>query len=141
MYIVIYRTFSFWNIILKFLGIRHQLHNLEGYIQVPKSNKEMLVMAFLYFLITSLAQNVVSLRFTIRPSLFRDVIKIIHMKEHQLTTQNKQAGIMRIRQCIYLLRYTFQAALGSLVFRHSCKRNHWKDSISISSEWSSKSHY
>lgn len=132
MYLVIYRTFSFWNI-LKFLGIRHQLHNLEGYIQLPKSNKEMLVMAFLYFLITSLAQNVVSLCFTIRPSLFRDTVKIIHMKEHQLTTQNKQAGIMRIRQCIYLLRYIFQAALGSVI-RHSCKRNHWKDSISSSSK-------
>lgn len=67
-----------------FLGIRHQLYNLERYI-FPKSNIEMLAMAFLYFLIISHTQNVVSLSLTIRPSIFRGMTKSIHMKEQQLT--------------------------------------------------------
>lgn len=125
MYLVIYRTFSFWNVLLKFLGIRHQLHNLEMCIRFPKRGTKNCLLRHFCFLITSLAQNGVSLSFTIRPSMFRDMTKIIHMKEQQLTTQNKQAGIMRIRQCIYLLRYIFQAALG-FVFRYSCKLSLWK---------------
>lgn len=72
-----------------FVGIRDQFHNLEKvFVRVCvcvciHSLKE--IQKFLYFLIISHTQNMVALNLTLRPSIFRDMTKRIHVKEQPLT--------------------------------------------------------
>jgi len=67
-----------------------------------RNNTEMLVMTFLYFLITSHAQNVVAPSLTIRPSIFRDMTRSIHIKEKHVTAlgiskqEQQKSGIVFI---------------------------------------------
>lgn len=59
----------------------------------PNSNIEILVMAFPYFLITTHAQNVVSLHLTITPWIFRDMTESMYVREQQSATLGvKQQG-------------------------------------------------